>query len=682
MIYIYWFVLVWIISAILGAISLPISSFIFGYFSDKGYAFSRLISLFVISYISFFLTTIKIAPLPTVSLIVSVVLWVLINFFIFFKKIEKDLPSLKDVIITEAIFIIAFIGFLFIKSFQPEIYQIERFMDFGFIQALKNTTFLPIEDIWFSGEFINYYYFGHFIGFVFLSLTFINTVPGFYLLGGLIFSLLAITVFRLGSDFLTLFIKENKNTIYYKAAGFISLFFVILSGSWYMIFWIFKKIISFFGIIKDPLFFFPEPTRIIPGTITEMPIYSFIVADLHAHVWGMLSTVLIIAVLYSWWRDNKTRLNFYNFYFWSLSFLLGTSYMISSFDALTLGTLSVVFLIFKNWKESKIRILFFSAFLAIFAYLIALPWSIFINIPIKGIGFVTKGSPILPWISFWGSSIAIFLIYISWKYFFRKDLKFKNNLKHIFPEIIIGTGIFFLILIEFFYIKDIMFEGEWFRANTVFKITTQVWIWINVFMGPIFISLYYFIKKKSSKIIFIFLFSIYFLIGLSYPTIAIWQSSFNERKITGINSGLNWWKEKYHDDYQAYLFLDNIRTSSFQLNKMKRIVEAEGESYTDVSRFSVFLGWPTIVGWPVHQWTWRGSYHVVGKRRAEVREIYTGTNLELSKSILDKYNIDYIIIGQVEKTRYFEEIQMTKLLKLGKVIFEYGETIIIEYSKK
>jgi len=52
------------------------------------------------------------------------------------------------------------------------------------------------------------------------------------------------------------------------------------------------------------------------------------------------------------------------------------------------------------------------------------------------------------------------------------------------------------------------------------------------------------------------------------------------------------------------------------------IVEAQGDSYTDYARISANTGLPTILGWTVHEWLWRGDYSVPAARIDDVRAIY------------------------------------------------------------
>jgi len=99
------------------------------------------------------------------------------------------------------------------------------------------------------------------------------------------------------------------------------------------------------------------------------------------------------------------------------------------------------------------------------------------------------------------------------------------------------------------------------------------------------------------------------------------------------------------------------------------ILEAQGDSYTDYERISAFTGLPTVAGWWVHQWLWRGSADVVGKRIPDIIEIYEGKDLEKTKNLLKKYHIKYIIVSQLERQKY-PNLNEEKFSILGEKIFE------------
>ncbi len=627
----------WLLLFIFGLVSLPITNKLFVPLFDKGYFLGKLIGIFVISYVLFLLSSLKVLPLGFNSLLFLSMIWAGVNFFVWRKNKKLDMPWKRAVL--EEIILVLLVGlFIFIKGHQPEIYQIERFMDFGFIKALTQTKFLPLEDIWRTGGPLNYYYFGHFLAYVLIVLSKIPIIAGFFVVQCFIFGVSGVLAFIFGA---TLVSKFNPKVKFSILAGLLSLFATIFAGDW--------------QTLNNAKFWYPDPTRIIPGTISEIPIYSFIVADLHAHVWGfLLGAVILLTLLSIWYQKEK----FTPVLAW-LSFLLGLCIMTNTWDFLTLGSIVGLTLLF------KFRRLLPSVVCLGVGFFLSLPWLINFTPPLGGLGLVTSWSPIVPWLLFWGPSIFLVVLYLLSKIKHKLDFQKEGLILILFFLVI-----FWLAFLEIFYIKDILSGGEWFRANTYFKVSLQVLLWVGLCTGPvIFILLSK--TKGFAKYFVALVLTIWLLTRAVYPIRAVHQSSLENKTYTGLSSGLDFWKTRYPDDFKAYQFL--------QTQPKGVVLEADGDSYQDTSFFSTFLGWPTVSGWAVHEWTWHGSYDDVGKRAREVKEVYTGKDLNLTKDILKKYNVKYIIIGSAEKRKYAQALDLNKLKKLGKVIYQpnLSSTVVI-----
>jgi uncharacterized membrane protein len=686
---------------------MPITNLFFKNLSDKGFSIASVIGWFGMSYIAFVLMTIKLLPVTPLAIAIVVFIWIAVNAFVQYRFKTFDIKQIDYIQIGKinALFLILFAFMYYLKAHQAEIYQIERFMDYGFIKALFNTDSLPLQDIWFSGEALNYYYFSHFVGFIILSLTFIPTEAGFYILTAWIFGIVGINMFRLGKD-IGLSLSINNKT-FALISGLISLFWGIFGGVLHSAYWVYK---TFEENTNQLLYgWYAEPTRVIAGTITEIPIYSYLVAELHAHMWGMVVALIVLSFLLNFWVGKKAIITIHMKEYWLLATTLGIAFMVNSWDVVTLGVLSgfvillkyaiskgqselkksdfVVFIkaVFSNYSE--FTLLFISLILLpVFAVGIAMPWKYYFEAPVSGVGIVKNVSDIVQWFSFWGQFVVIFILFFytaviaNTKSFFKNFWKnFVNSNSGIaFIVAVFSMVVLFWIIMEIIYVKDILLEGEWYRANTFFKITAQLWIWLAAITGPMTVFILVRTKGKAiSKISFVIIWLIFSICSI-YPVKAIWQAALENKPYRGIESGLDFWKNKYPFDYEAYEFLENKRKELPENEKMKVILEAEGDSYSDNNYFSVFLGWPAVVGWPVHEWTWRGSYDAVGARRSEVVEVYTGVDMETAKNILDKYKVDYIILGQIEKLKYPDRINYLKLQSLGRVIFENDETQIIE----
>jgi uncharacterized membrane protein len=108
------------------------------------------------------------------------------------------------------------------------------------------------------------------------------------------------------------------------------------------------------------------------------------------------------------------------------------------------------------------------------------------------------------------------------------------------------------------------------------------------------------------------------------------------------------------------------------------ILEAVGDSYTTFNQVSVATGLPTVQGWIVHEWLWRGGYDQPAARQQEVAKVYESSNLEEVRSIIDKYQIKYIFVGDKEYEKY-GQIDIDKFEKINaKVVFQSGKTYLFQ----
>ena len=68
----------------------------------------------------------------------------------------------------------------------------------------------------------------------------------------------------------------------------------------------------------------------------------------------------------------------------------------------------------------------------------------------------------------------------------------------------------------------------------------------------------------------------------------------------------------------------------------------------------MFTGLPSILGWPFHQSQQRAVVPgtVISNRTADVNALYSTTNTAEALSILEKYDVGYIYVGQLEWVYY------------------------------
>ena len=131
----------------------------------------------------------------------------------------------------------------------------------------------------------------------------------------------------------------------------------------------------------------------------------------------------------------------------------------------------------------------------------------------------------------------------------------------------------------------------------------------------------------------------------------------------------NAYLERYHaDDFAAIRWLrENVDTDEV-------ILETTGNPYSFYARFSSNTGLPTVLGWANHEGLWRKGDQRVGTRRNDVQRIYKTADLPGVESLLDQYDVRYVIVGQLEREDY-PASGLEKFESLP-VAFRQGQTTI------
>ena len=227
----------------------------------------------------------------------------------------------------------------------------------------------------------------------------------------------------------------------------------------------------------------------------------------------------------------------------------------------------------------------------------------------------------------------------------------------------------FLILIpELFYVGDVY--GN--RMNTVFKLYYPAWILLSI-CGSY--SVYYWLAgyirpQKFLKYLYTSIAAIIILCAFFY-TPAATMTKINESSISGFKNST----ARLTDLEVSALAYANQNISLDQV-----ILESVGE--WDGSGFiSRNTGIPNLVNWPGHESQWRDSDPAIYQRAADVETIYSTRDLAQAKSLLGKYEINFIYVGDLELNRYTAE-QLEKFQSLGTIVFgDLGSVSIFEIDR-
>jgi uncharacterized membrane protein len=129
----------WTILFLLGIIFLPLTFNIFRNFFDKGYNFSKILGIAVVSYAIFLLGILHIAPFSFLTAALVLIFFAILNFGLIIRGKSDGLKNFLMILkknwqiflFEEILFIIALLFWSYIRSFQPDIHGLEKYMDFG-----------------------------------------------------------------------------------------------------------------------------------------------------------------------------------------------------------------------------------------------------------------------------------------------------------------------------------------------------------------------------------------------------------------------------------------------------------------------------------------------------------------------------------------------------------------------
>ena len=232
-----------------------------------------------------------------------------------------------------------------------------------------------------------------------------------------------------------------------------------------------------------------------------------------------------------------------------------------------------------------------------------------------------------------------------------------------------------ILMPEVIYVKDI-YGGEHYRANTMFKLTYQAWILFAIVMGYALIRILFGSMKSACVLASVCTALLLLTLGYMPRGIMDWFGNIFDPSLRIGTDASVFVDESFHTDFAAITWLNN------EVKGRPVCLEAPGDSYSTRERVSVATGLPTVAGWYVHEWLWRGDPDAVSERNKDIEAIYTSGDEKLVKSLIEKYNITYIYIGTQERQAYYNSITDVFLQGLGEVVFSDGEyTYIVKIGQ-
>ena len=115
------------------------------------------------------------------------------------------------------------------------------------------------------------------------------------------------------------------------------------------------------------------------------------------------------------------------------------------------------------------------------------------------------------------------------------------------------------------------------------------------------------------------------------------------------------------------------------------VLEAVGNSYdvegSGAAQVSAASGLPTVLGWPGHESQWRnGDAKLLDElqvRQYDIDAIYSATDANQARTLLEKYKVRYVYVGAYERTKYTPE-GLAKFAALGTPAFQQDDVTIYQ----
>jgi uncharacterized membrane protein len=232
--------------------------------------------------------------------------------------------------------------------------------------------------------------------------------------------------------------------------------------------------------------------------------------------------------------------------------------------------------------------------------------------------------------------------------------------------LLFGLGISITLFVEVFVLK-----GDGGRSNTVFRFYNQAWFILGLATSLALIDLLTGLQNwaRSTKIAWGFMLGMLVLFAASYPLIATnekvtdrWPDIQNPphtldgaQFMLGDVNSLN--PAIYNDDNRPMNLGHDYAAIQYMQDHVSGspvFVEGHTEEYRWGSRFSIYTGLPSVVGW-----SWHVRQHnslldgaIVEKLIEDVNNFYNTTDVQAAEQFLDKHQVHYIIVGDLERAYY------------------------------
>ena len=217
-------------------------------------------------------------------------------------------------------------------------------------------------------------------------------------------------------------------------------------------------------------------------------------------------------------------------------------------------------------------------------------------------------------------------------------------------------------------VELVTIDGDVGRMNTVFKFYEQIWVLFGVAAAVALVRLKNLLARfvaPSVRQIWLGVIAAFVLMAAVYPVLGTMSRVSNrfDPTIPPTLDGMAYMAHASYtdtDDASGRSVTIQLATDEAAMLWMQQhvvgtptILEIQRPLYRWGSRFSIYTGLPTVIGWDWHEKQQRAGYTaMIDQRSQDVARMYGDPSTELTLALLRHYDVKYIILGQLEQGFY------------------------------
>ncbi len=577
---------------------------------------------------------------------------------LFGKDLLAVLAAGRRTILPVALFLALFLGFVWLRFPMDDIRGTEKPMDLAVLSNLMTTSGIPLTDPWMSGERFPYYYFGTFLFALPARAALLAPEIAYNMIAALLPAVTALALFA------AVRARGGKRTL----AVFGTLL-CVLGGTP-------DGLRQWLSGVKLPEIDFWVSSRRVQNAITEWPLFTFRLADLHPHAMTLPLLAAFAAVagrvasLPGVFLDAVTAGAILSANPWDLPavlLILAAGNLVERRlrpavirSAATLGIAAVVLVPFLRSPRPRLHGITFlppattalEAFLHFGALLVvpALAFGIALvrsrTRPDESLLFATLFPAIGIFVAIATKRPALglaaaFLLGVTWLLFREGD---GAEGAAVPPEgavragfLFAGCGAALAVVADVLVVRDTYGE-QLRRMNTIFKTWSDAWPLLclgTALLLPVALS-----ARRARTAIRV-------LLGLALVAAAVHPLSALALRFKldgGTLDGLAWMSRDMPGDRLAAEWLRrHARPDAV-------IAEATGNPYSDFGRIGVASGRPTLLGWANHEGLWRAESGEleVRTRQNDLQTLYLSMDPPAVLDVIKRRKIDFVVLGPLE----------------------------------